>query len=337
MKFWPTGVARAAEVAVGLIYLVAALLKAQDINGFLPQIHAYQIVESNAALVFIAFVALALETGLGVCMVLGTPCRRWIFALGAAMLLFFTGVILYAWLVNGLEDCGCFGKVKFTPPQAIGKNLVMLGLTGLAYYGLVWRESSGTPMKGGVLRVGVAISLAVVLCIGVIPQLGIAAPSEETVPHEEAAAGAPGGAATQSGPFAKYVIEAETGQTYDLGKGDYLVALLSMTCEHCMETVPQLNDFMFDNTLPPLVAICLEPEAGSMEEFRMFTQPQFPMHSLGDKSLLFFPLLEEASAPPRLVYVRDGRSVQSWDEEMPDYETLVGVLADAGFVPQAIE
>ncbi len=333
MKFWPVGVARTAEFAVGLTYLVAALLKAQDINGFLPQIYAYQIVESNGALVFIAFVALALETALGVGMVLGTPCRRLVFGLGAAMLCFFTGVILYAWQINGLEDCGCFGKVKFTPPQAIGKNLFMLALTGLAYYGLVWRGSSASPMKGGALRVGIAVCLAAVLCVGVIPQLGLSTPANGASGGGEEA-GSSERTDVESGPFAGYVIETEFGQTYDLGKGDYLVALLSMTCDHCMDSVPQLNEFMFDDTLPPLLAICLEPEAGSMAEFRMFTQPQFPMHSLGGNSLSFFPLLEDASAPPRLVYVRDGVSLQSWEEEMPDYETLIGALEGAGFEPQ---
>tara|TARA_R110001592_G_scaffold115846_3_gene316538 strand:- start:1639 stop:1950 length:312 start_codon:yes stop_codon:yes gene_type:complete len=98
-----------------------------------------------------------------------------------------------------------------------------------------------------------------------------------------------------------------------------------------MDSVPQLNEFAFDNTLPPLVAICLEPEEGSMAEFKMITQPQFPLFSIGDKGLKFFPLLETASSPPRLVHVRDGVTVQSWDGEMPDYATLVEALSSAGF------
>lgn len=325
MKLWPTGVARAAEIIVGVTYLVAAVLKAWNFNGFLPQIHAYQIVESNASLLVVAFVALALETGLGVCLVLGTPWRRLVFGLSTAMLVFFTGVILYAWQVNGLEDCGCFGDVKVTPPQAIGKNVVLIGLTALAWYGLVTHPA--VRVGRAALRGAAALVLALASCLAVIPQLGFTT-SKGGGPEPPATAGPD---ARTPGPFAAYTVESEYGEVYELGEGEYLVALLSMTCDHCMESVPQLNEFMFDATLPPLVAICLEPEAGSMEEFRMLTQPQFPMLSLGDKSLKFFPLLESAASPPRLVFVRDGASVVSWDEEMPDYDSLMGALAEAGF------
>ena len=292
MTFWPRGAARVAEVGVGITYLVAAVLKAMDFNAFLPQIHAYQIVESTGSLLVVAFTALALETFLGVCMVLGVPWRRVVLGVGAAMLCFFTLVIVYAWQVHGLEDCGCFGKVKVTPPQAIGKNLVLLAFTVLAFYGLVLRaEPSQSPPRRPLLRLGIATVLALIACLAVIPQLGIATPPP---PPSQDPTDSPSKPPIEAGPFANYVVESEYGDRFELGTGEHLVALLSMTCEHCMESVPQLNEFMFDPTLPPLVAICLEPEEGSMEEFKLLTQPQFPMLSLGDKSLNFFPLLETA-------------------------------------------
>lgn len=69
-----------------------------------------------------------------------------------------------------------------------------------------------------------------------------------------------------------------------------------------------------------------------MEEFTMMTQPQFPLHSLGDKMLDFFPLLEDAPAPPRLVHVRDGTTVQGWDgDQIPDIDTLISALKTAGY------
>jgi len=332
MTFWPRGAARIAEVGVGITYLIAAVLKAMDFNAFLPQIHAYQIVESNGTLLVVAFAALALETFLGVCMILGVPWRRAVHGAGAAMLCFFTLVIIYAWQVHGLEDCGCFGKVKVTPPQAIGKNLVLLAFTALAFYGLVWRvDPSQSPIRRPLLRLGMATVLALIACLAVVPQLGISAPTPPPT-VTKSPTDTPTEPPVASGPFANYVVESEYGDRFELGRGEHLVALLSMTCDHCMESVPQLNEFMFDPTLPPLVAICLEPEVGSMEEFKLLTQPQFPMMSLGDKSLNFFPLLETASSPPRLVFVRDGSTVVAWDGEMPDYPTLTTALAEHDFV-----
>ena len=69
-----------------------------------------------------------------------------------------------------------------------------------------------------------------------------------------------------------------------------------------------------------------------MEEFRMMTQPQFPIYSVGNQGLRFYPLLEEDSSPPRLVYVRDGSTVFSWDEDMPGYEALLEGLVGNGYV-----
>jgi len=326
MKFWPGRAARVAEIAIGITYLAAALLKAMDMNGFLPQIHAYQIVSSTGSLVFIAVTALALEAALGMCMVLGTPWRRLVYGASAAMIVFFTLVVLYAWQVNGLQECGCFGKIKMTPPQTIGKNLLLLALTGVAWYGLV-RHPAAPKLPGGLWRGGVSAGFALVLCLVAVPQLGLSRNgSSPAGGGESGSRPAPGG-----GPFAGFIIESGTGESFDLSTGDYLVALLSMTCDHCMESVPRLNEFYFDATLPPVVAICLEPEAGSLETFRMFTQPEFPMHSLGDRSLSFFPLLETASSPPRLVFVRDGATVHAWDGDMPDYGELAQALAESGY------
>ena len=131
--------------------------------------------------------------------------------------------------------------------------------------------------------------------------------------------------ADEEGPFSRYTVLTDAGETLSLAQGEYLVAMLSMSCEHCMESVAQLNEYVGLFPQIPVVALCWEPSEGAMAEFVSMSGPLFPMHSLGDNFIEFAELI--GSAPPRLSFVRDGIAVQSWDDSMPDLETLLAAVA----------
>lgn len=131
--------------------------------------------------------------------------------------------------------------------------------------------------------------------------------------------------------FSRYSVVTDMGETLALAQGDYLVAMLSMSCDHCMASVPQLNEIMEAMPEIPVVALCWEPSGGAMAEFVSMSGPLFPMHSLGDNFLEFAELI--GSAPPRLSFVRNGVAVQSWDDTMPDLETLLAAVAPHRQVP----
>jgi len=327
---------RVAEIAVGLAYLAAAGLKAWNFNLFIGQIMAYQIFSSIGALTAVAFITLALETFLGVAMVLGNPWRKAVLGAGFAMLLFFTALIVYAWQIHDLKDCGCFGKVSVTPPQAIAKNLVFMALTAMAWYGLVGRGDAMDPL--GYLRIRKLAPplLALGLCVSVIPQLGGTIATGNEVPVVAGETTPPTGAATPpeaAGPFAGYRIVPEFGETMDLSQGEYLVALLSMTCEHCMASVPEINAYTYEGSLPPVVALCLEPEEGSLKDFQAMTGPEFPMHSVGNNMLAWAKLC--SGPPPQLCYVRDGVALKVWKDVMPSLEELAAGIAEAAATDSA--
>jgi len=131
------------------------------------------------------------------------------------------------------------------------------------------------------------------------------------------------GEASGQGPFSRYTVATDAGKLV-LGQGEYLVALLSMSCEHCMASVPQLNEFV--DVIPdiPIVALCWEPTEGALEEFAALSGPLFPMHSLGDNFMEFAALI--GNAPPRLSYVRDGVALYSWDDTMPALEAVAAAI-----------
>ena len=316
---------RGAEILVGLVYLVAAFLKAQDINLFIGQILAYQIFVTPDALTLVAFSTVALEAFVGLSLVLGSPWRRTVLALSAAMLIFFSAIIAYAWQVHGLKDCGCFGSVSFTPLQAIGKNVVLLFLNGVAWYALVHRDVSPALGRRGI-RTALPAALALVLCGMAAPQLGSPGAPQAPVPPTDAAAPAAAAQPVGGAVFSGYEFTTEYGESFNLGEGEFLVALLSMTCDHCMASVPQINAYMAESALPPVVALCLEPVEGSMEEFQALSAPMFPMYSIGNNMLEWARICP--GTPPRLSFVRSGAVLATWNEEMPDYQTLVGALSE---------
>ena len=328
---------RTAEIAVGLAYLLAAGLKAWNFNLFIGQILAYQIFSSTGALTAVAFTTLALEVFLGTSMVLGSPLRKFVLGAGFAMLLFFTGLIVFAWQVHDLKDCGCFGKVSMTPPQAILKNMVFVALTALAWFGLVAGGRTTAPMSFIKARKLGPIAVAVLIGLAVIPQIGGTIPAGNEGPtatgHETLPPDGEAQPAGEAGAFAGYRIVPDFGDPIDLARGEYLVALLSMTCPHCMDTVPEINAYTYETALPPVVAICLEPEEGSLEEFQGMTGPEFPMHSVGNDMLAWAKLC--SGVPPQLCLVRDGVAVKTWSDVMPGKEELLEAVNGAGTADSA--
>lgn len=319
-------VTRIVEVLLGGVFLLAAVLKAMDANLFVHQIHLYGVFEDLTMLGMVAVVTLFIETVLGVAMVLGLRLKGLVPASVLAMLLFFTVLIAYAWP----EDCGCFGAVKMGPEVSIAKNIVMMFAAGLILYGSRAKAdrfplpSLSASLVVGLVAASYAYPQVFQSSVQVKSNIEVeaaqptaapveAAPAPEAAPTEPSAE-AP--AATPPGPYAGYILETEFGETLDIGQGEYLVATLSMTCDHCMETVPILNDLMLDPAMPRVVAFALEPEPDSMLQFMSMTGATFPMLNFGNNFLEFSKFM--GAAPPRVAFVRNGHVVQQWDQEIPD-------------------
>lgn len=150
-------------------------------------------------------------------------------------------------------------------------------------------------------------------------------------PHGEASAGQgvdlsakpnPTSAPTPEPPFSKFTLETEEKEV-DLGRGEYLVAMLSLSCDHCEETVAELNQLSSDlEDVLPIAALCLGDD-GELEAFRERTEPRFPIRVID--VLEFFDLIGEA--PPRFHYLRMGESIRHWDDDVPTLESVVAALS----------
>lgn len=133
---WLRWLGTAGSVFVGAVLLFATWAKAIHPDAFVEAIASRGLTFGIGAAA-VAFVALALEAGLGMLLLLDVR-RLWVLipaALLVAFFLFLTGQDYY-YALRGIEhegaSCGCFGNlVERTPAQAFWQDLVLL-VPGLA-------------------------------------------------------------------------------------------------------------------------------------------------------------------------------------------------------------
>ncbi len=225
--------AHGARIALGLVFLVAGVLKMIDPAEFAHQIVGYGIIgpelASLAAPLLIAF-----EVALGVALLAGFRCD--ISApVAAALLIAFIGIEVYGISTGRTAACGCFGAyLKRTPEQVIGEDLLFLGFAVLTWFLLrAWR-----PRSAGRATMSVAITAAV--------SLGLAVAS----PHL---------------PIDAYVTGLSTGtpvgelgipmEVPSLEEGRHVVAIFDVTSPDASQLSDRLNDLTNSADGPRIVAL----------------------------------------------------------------------------------
>ena len=152
-RSWQPVVGVVAAFLLGVVLLVAAWTKAIDPLAFADEIARYGLDFLLPAWPM-AILAVGLEIGLGLALVLGL--RRWwiLWPTGALIVLFLTLTGRTYWLwANGLlgdeASCGCFGNlVQRTPAEAFWQDLLMLvPLWLLAWLGRRTDRETGFPAK----------------------------------------------------------------------------------------------------------------------------------------------------------------------------------------------
>lgn len=310
---------RVIEIVLGVFFVLSAASKTVDMTAFAVQVSLYGVVKEPSLVRAAAYGAVSIETLLGALFLGAWRLRGLTYAAGTALVVVFTGLIAYAWAFKGLEDCGCFGEyVEMGPGLSILKNLFLLAALGAAWYGTraASTETSGTPW----LRPGLALAgAAAVVVVFAINSPKASSTSDGTSPQQSV---------DPARPFTKYSFESD-GKTYDLGKGLWLVAMLSATCDHCQASVDLiLNDLtlLMEPNSRGFCGLMLGSES-EIAEFRALTQPEFATFPLD--ALEFFQFVD--SAPPQLILVRDGAEVTSWswEENPPAIETVMEAVETA--------
>ncbi len=308
VKVW-----RALEIILGVTFVAAAVLKALDMRAFAVQITYYGVLKDPVLVHSAAYISLAVETLLGALLIAGWRLRGWTYATTNLMLLGFTALIAYAAAYRGLTDCGCFGKyVPMSPLASIAKNIAMLAVASGLWWARGRLDVAARPGVGGMRVAALALSALVVAAgLGFGAMQGSPASPAEPV-H-----------ADPDRPFARFVFDADTGRV-DLGKGNYVVAVLSATCEHCMGSIPDANTLAgaHAQTGVQVVGLIMGKE-DEIAQFRAVTATEFPLFPIEVET--FFALITRE--PPRYILVRDGKEVTGWEGHAPSGQELADALA----------
>lgn len=321
-------IARFLEIAIGVYFIAGALPKIFDVDKFTIQMAAYKVIESPAWLEPAVLFTVFLEICLGMFLILQVRLKGLTIIVLQGLISVFTVLIVYAWRVHGLEDCGCFPVFKMSPPVSIAKNVFIVAAGVFIFWRLILTEYGiekgfrlflTTLLSKEILRNAFARRKLAAFLFSVVLGLASSVYACKTMDKEALV----NRTADDAPVFKQFELFMNEGY-FNLGEGVYLVPIMSASCPECKAKVPELNDLFVNPDLPQMVALCYEEVPGELDEFRALTAPIFPVHSLGDRSLLYFSLIEKE--PFRLVLVEDGRAVASWDGFVPDAEIILDAL-----------
>ncbi len=208
------------KIALGLVFVVSAVLKLFDMDQFELYIYSYHFFSLNFSFL-VARAAIILELVLGI----GLVCNvfhKLMWWGSVAMLVGYTGLLIYALILGRTDNCHCFGEVlRFNPTQSLVKNGLLIVLFVLIYHVKDWQ------FKGR----WVALVSVVLLC-----SLGVFAvnpPDNYTPSYDETSD-------FQSALFQEALVEPPL-DSLGLTQGKKVVGIFSAGCDMCKMTAKKLS------------------------------------------------------------------------------------------------
>lgn len=218
------------KILLGLVFVVSAVLKIVDMDWFEIYVYSYHFFSLNFSFL-VARAAIIVELVLGVGLVINCFHKQMWWG-SVLMLLVYTGLLTYAWILGRTDNCHCFGDyLKFNPWQSIIKNVVLLILFALVYhvksrkFGLGLLALFGTAVKVLVMMVVVAVSCIIVFAVSP-PDNWTRSYYPTNELNQELFVGA-----LQQPPL----------ETINLVEGRKVVGIFSSGCEYCMLTAQKLS------------------------------------------------------------------------------------------------
>ncbi len=157
------------RVFVGLVFIYSGFVKLVDPMGTQFKLEEYF---SDAVLglefltplaLFLAIVLVAVETVLGIMLLVGYKSKFTVWSLFLITLIFLF-LTWYSYTYNKVTDCGCFGDaLKITPQQTFYKNVIFIGLIGILIAGLKYIKAIPSVKTASIITyTSVFISLLII-------------------------------------------------------------------------------------------------------------------------------------------------------------------------------
>lgn len=191
----------------------------------------------------------------------------------------------YLVFLGDTSNCGCFGEmISMTPLASLGKNAILLVVNGFL---LRYRYKFGK-------KSWVTWALLPALFAAAVVVWPVQTEPDEVVSKLPAF---------------------ENTTEIDFASGNYLVAVLNLSCEHCQEAAQELAELQRAGVeLPQVVALFFEEDDTTVAQFNSITNSDYPYQMIDVNT--FFDLI--GSAPPRVYWVKNGKMMQFWDTEISE-------------------
>lgn len=297
-RFWWVGTV--AGLVLGIVLLVAVWAKALDPAAFAEQIRTEKLDFAFSA-GSVALIALALEAGLGVALLLGVR-RLWVLVPAALLVTFFLFLTGRAWWLSahGLRDaaasCGCFGNlVQRSPAEAFWEDLLLLvPPLLLAFVGRPKRGPLFPPLRTAAVAVCTVAVLVFAWKAPELPLDDLATRLHPGVQVKDLCAG--------SGKESVCLTTVAAG----LEQGDHLVVIADVTSQALAPAVEALNNYA-RNPDGPRVWLLSAATPEQLTAFHWTMGPVFQVVEAPPE--LLRPLYRRL---PRAFRVKDGRVTETY-------------------------
>jgi uncharacterized membrane protein YphA (DoxX/SURF4 family) len=289
-----------AGAVLGLVLLVAAWAKALDPAAFAEQIRLEKLDFLFSAEA-VALIALALEVGLGIALLLGVR-RLWVLVPSALLVAFFvllTGRTYYLSLHGQLPEaasCGCFGNlVQRSPGEAFWQDIAMLVPPLLmAFLGRDRRGRLFPPVRTAVVAAATVVTLLFAWKAPTLPLDDLATRLRPGAEVGKLCAG--------QGDDAVCLSTVAS----DLTSGEHLVVMAALDDPGMAKIVEDLNARAADLSGPPVWLLSSSPS----EQHKAFYWQWGPSFKVVEApEAVLRPLYRKL---PRSFVVRDGRVVETF-------------------------
>ncbi len=277
IKYIPFQIIRILSILLGIVYLVSGIAKAADINAFVDNIIQY----GSPSLRMLAPIIVGVEIIIGFALIVWQKTKA-IAQISFWILIFFTTIFSYGYLVNGISDCGCFGNViKMSPLISILRNITMIGFSGLIWKYLILNPTNNSTSK---LYLGVIYGLGFVSFFST----GFEMKNTYTVVQN-----------IQSLPLEKTSI----GRSVTIPKVDKcLIFIYSPKCPHCQAATSIINRYQKNGLVDTTIAITAsELQISDISKFYKQFNPDFHTFQIPKDSLK-----KITRSLPTLIYVEKG-------------------------------
>ena len=292
---------------LGIVFLVAGILKGLDLDQFGRQIMQYDLLPDVPWLITLtARVVVAIEIALGAALLVNWRQRFSVFSV-MGLLLLFIAILAHGMIQGTLTDCGCFGPAASRSPiAALIEDLLMLAGTIIAWQMRGETRHYFRPVRSWLVVASLVMSL-------ILPY------SSDALRSFHSSANTPS--------TADITMVSQAGESLTFSEGNTLLALMSTECNHCREAVPVLNQIAAEQEdIVHVTAVSASPEP----EIQRFIEENFTFYPVLAVEENSFSGVMENYPLPQYLLICNGRIIARWHEETPEPKRIARLIQEAG-------